>query len=160
MIGTISPRYMNHIPQEKIISGFNNKTSQIRGEFYWDFRICLKASRKIVFSKSQSHPLKVLSSNNKKTKMEFTLDKKCIPNKDFVFTYTTADFELPSSVLGKSDAGSSAMLSFIPKFSHISIDDAYQASVEGKKIETSIEEVKGEYIFLLDRSYSMSEGKI
>ena len=92
--------------------------------------------------------------------MEFTLDKKCLPNKDFVFTYTTADFELPSSVLGKSDAGSSAMLSFIPKFSRISIDDAYQASLEGKKIETSIEEVKGEYIFLLDRSYLMSEGKI
>ena len=92
--------------------------------------------------------------------MKLTLDKKCIPNKDFVFTYTTADFELSSSVLGKSDAGSSVMLSFIPKFSRISIDDAFKASVECQKIETNIEEAKGEYIFLLDRSYSMSEGKI
>ena len=64
MMGTISPRYMNHIPQEKIISGFNKKVSQRRGEFYWYFNIHLKASRTIIFSKSQSHPLKILSSNN------------------------------------------------------------------------------------------------
>ena len=47
------------------------------------------------------------------------------------------------------------MLSFVPKFCKLNIDDAYKASLSGSKMETDIENAKGEYIFLLDRSYSM-----
>lgn len=75
-----------------------------------------------------------MSSDDSKTKMEFTLEKKCVPNKDFIFTFTTENFELPSSVLGRSDAGSTVMLSFIPKFCNLSINDAYKASLNGEKI--------------------------
>ena len=63
---------------------------------------------------------------------------KSVPNKDFFFTFTTENFQLPSSVLGKTDTGSTAMLSFIPKFCNMSIDDAYKASISGKTIETEI----------------------
>jgi uncharacterized protein with von Willebrand factor type A (vWA) domain len=52
------------------------------------------------------------------------------------------------------------MVSFIPKFCPLSLSDAYQASVEGKGFETDIENAKGEYIFLLDRSGSMDGGRI
>ena len=52
------------------------------------------------------------------------------------------------------------MLSFIPKFCPLSIDDAYRASVEGKGFETDIDRGKGEYIFLLDRSGSMGGARI
>ena len=83
--------------------------------------------------------------------------KGCIPNKDFVFSYTTEDYQLPSYVLGRSDNSSTAMLSFIPKFCDLSLDDAYQASIEGTPFETDIESATGEYIFLLDRSYSMGD---
>lgn len=88
------------------------------------------------------------------------MTKSCIPNKDFFFTYTTEDFQLPSYVFGRTDASSTAMLSFIPKFCDLSIDDAYKASIEGKKFETEIDKVKGEYIFLLDRSGSMEGARI
>lgn len=47
------------------------------------------------------------------------------------------------------------MLSFIPKFCELKIDDAYKAAVKGKKIETDMDKARGEYIFLLDRSGSM-----
>ena len=47
------------------------------------------------------------------------------------------------------------MISFIPKFCELSLDDAYKASITGKGFEIDIENGKGEYIFLLDRSYSM-----
>ena len=57
-----------------------------------------------------------------------------LPNKDFVFNYTTEDFHLPSYVMGKTDIGSSAVLSFIPKFSQLKMDDAYRASIDGKSI--------------------------
>ena len=68
---------------------------------------------------------------------------KSVPNKDFVFTYTTEDFHLPSSVFGRTDAGSTAMLSFIPKFCSLNVDDAYKSSLVNQKIEINIEDGKG-----------------
>jgi len=55
----------------------------------------------------------------------------CVPNKDFVFSYTTENYELPNYVFGRTDVSSSAMLSFIPKFCTLTLDDAYKASVKG-----------------------------
>lgn len=81
-------------------------------------------------------------------------------NTSFIFSFTTQDFELPSSVLGRTDTGSTAMVSFVPKFSTLSLDDAYKASVAGRKVEADIGSARGEYIFLLDRSGSMSGERI
>lgn len=69
--------------------------------------------------------------------------ESCVPNKDFCFTYTTEEYQLPSYVFGKTDASSSAMLSFIPKFCTLNIDDAYKASMMGKNVETDISNSKG-----------------
>jgi hypothetical protein len=41
-----------------------------------------------------------------------------------VFTYTTEEFEVPSYTLGRTDAGSSVMVSFIPKFCELGLEDA------------------------------------
>lgn len=92
--------------------------------------------------------------------MELTLENKCLPTKDFTFSFTTEDYQLPSCVLGRTDVSSSAVLSFIPQFCEASIDDAYRASTSGKAIETDIEHARGEYVFLLDRSGSMSGSRI
>jgi len=67
----------------------------------------------------------------------------CIPNKDFVFLYTTQLFELPNYVFGRTDVSSSAMLSFIPEFCSLNIDDAYNASVKGTAYESDIDSAKG-----------------
>ena len=77
-----------------------------------------------------------------------------------MFSFTTEDFELPSSVFGKTDSGSTAMLSFIPKFCHLNIDDAYKASIAEKKVDVDIENAKGEFVFLIDRSGSMGGSRI
>jgi hypothetical protein len=50
------------------------------------------------------------------------------------------------------------MLSFIPKFCSLTLDDAYKASFKQTPYEVDLDSAKGEYIFLLDRSGSM-EGK-
>jgi hypothetical protein len=39
-----------------------------------------------------------------------------MPNKDFTFVYTTDNFEVPVSVLGKTDVSTSSVISFIPRF--------------------------------------------
>lgn len=90
----------------------------------------------------------------------FALDKACIPSKDFVFTYTTENYQLPSCVFGRTDSGSSAMLSFIPKFCILSLDDAYKAAVVETSIGTDVKHSKGEYLFLFDRSGSMDGPRI
>ena len=156
MAGTISPRYMNHIPGEKLKAGLRNEGAKAKGNLYWDFRISLRTARKVVFFDSHTHEIDLVSQNDPCTETELALGKSCLLNKDFVFSYTTEDFQLPSSVFGRTDAGSTAMISFIPKFCELSVDDAYKASVVGKSFETDIENGKGEYVFLLDRSGSMS----
>lgn len=74
--------------------------------------------------------------------------------------YTTEDFQLPSYVLGTTNISSTAMLSFIPKFCSLTIDDAYKASIADRAFETDMNSVKGDYIFLLDRSGSMGGTRI
>ena len=62
--------------------------------------------------------------------------------------------------MGKTDASSSVMLSFIPKFCSLDINDAYKASIEKTPYETDLDSAKGDYIFLLDRSGSMGGSRI
>lgn len=52
------------------------------------------------------------------------------------------------------------MLSFIPKFCELNIDDAMAASMVKKPLETDMSAAKGEYVFLLDRSGSMEGTRI
>jgi hypothetical protein len=132
MTGSLSPRYMTHIPQDKIIRGLKNQAVQEKGTINWDFRISLKTTRSVNFCNSHTHKLELLSQNDSKTVSTYTMVQTCVPNTKFILNYTTEDYHLPSYVLSRSDAGSSAMLSFIPKFCELSLDDAYKASVEGR----------------------------
>jgi hypothetical protein len=90
-----------------------------------------------------------------------TLQKSSPPNKDFIFVYTTEEFYLPSAVSGGTDASSTVMLSFIPKFcTAMELDDAYRASIDNKSFPVDIGSVRGDYAFLLDRSGSMRGTRI
>ena len=52
------------------------------------------------------------------------------------------------------------MASFIPKFCQRNVNDAYQAFLNNKPTEIDYQSVKGEYLFLLDRSGSMGGPRI
>lgn len=56
------------------------------------------------------------------------------PNVDFFLIFTVEDFHLPNYVLGRTDVSSTAMLSFIPKFCELSLDDAMKASMVKKEM--------------------------
>lgn len=67
---------------------------------------------------------------------------------------------MPSYIVGKSDTSSTVMLSFIPKFCSLSINDAYKAEVENKSYEVDMGAARGDYVFFLDRSGSMEGSRI
>jgi hypothetical protein len=64
-------------------------------------------------------------------------------NKAFSFLFSTEDFALPSYTLGRTDAGSSVMVSFIPKFCLLDLKDAEMAALNGEGFETDMDAVKG-----------------
>jgi hypothetical protein len=143
LAATISPRYMNQVPGDKLKAGFRNEEAKVKGEFYWNFKIALRTARKVIFFDSHTHDIQLISQNDSCTESFLGMTQAAVPNKDFVFSFTTEDFQLPSSVFGRTDAGSTAMLSFIPKFCQLSLDDAYKASVAGKAFEIDIDHAKG-----------------
>ena len=52
------------------------------------------------------------------------------------------------------------MVSLIPKYCKLNLEDAKIAAMNGENIEVNMESVRGEYIFLLDRSFSMEGDRI
>lgn len=52
------------------------------------------------------------------------MEKSEIPTKDFKFLFSVENFHLPTYIKGSN---SSAMISFIPKFCPVNMDDAYRA---------------------------------
>lgn len=95
-----------------------------------------------------------MHQNDAGTILDLQLEKDPL-NKDFSFIYTTDHFLLPSFVLGRNDINTTVMVSFIPKFCQMSLEDAEKAAINDEDFDVEMDAVRGEYIFLLDRSWSM-----
>ena len=52
------------------------------------------------------------------------------------------------------------MVSFIPKFCNLNLEDAKKQALKSNEFETDMDSARGEYIFLLDRSGSMGGKRI
>ncbi len=159
---TISPRYMNFVEQrmKKLKQKKQPNALQGKAEFDWTFKIDLITTRKVLFFDSPSHNITLLNQNEKGTETLLVMANAEIPNKDFTFVYTTEDFHLPGYVLGNTDVSSTVMLSFIPKFCTLDVNDAYKASLANKSYDTDMSTAKGDYNFFLDRSGSMQGTRI
>ena len=49
--------------------------------------------------------------------------------------------------MGKTDVSATVMLSSIPKFCTLDINDAYKAEIEQKSYETDLGTARGDYVF-------------
>lgn len=88
-----------------------------------------------------------------------------VPNKDFVFLYSSQKISEPSSVVGSKHDRIYAMVSFVPNFSNLEADDAFKAAIADQGTESGefgidMESSMNEFVFLLDCSGSMSGSKI
>jgi hypothetical protein len=52
-----TPRYVNAIPPQDYLNAFRNTVKTVEGDFEWDFRLKVRASRKVIAYKSPTHAL-------------------------------------------------------------------------------------------------------
>ena len=102
--------------------------------YTWDFKITLKTTRKPIFTNSLSHKIVKESQSEDGLESVFRLDRETIPNKDFVFVYTPEHFDIPNYVAGYNGNTTTVLVSFIPKFSEIKPEDAYDNLKENKSV--------------------------
>ena len=51
-------------------------------------------------------------------------EKEMVPNKDFCLCYTFSHFDQPSVLVGEVDHQTQAVVSFVPKFCQLEVEDA------------------------------------
>ncbi|CAD8162107.1 unnamed protein product [Paramecium octaurelia] len=147
--------------------------------FKQDISISIDIGSPITYYKCPTH--KVLSGNAKdeyvKEKMNEENFKKLylmledtpsnfIPTKQFTLLFSSDDVNLPRAFLSHTNNDAlfaqkyCATLTFIPKFNQTTLDDAYSQYLEELNIAENQAINRGTYLFFIDRSGSMSGGRI
>ena len=88
----MNPRYLNTFSRTNLKNSFKKQININNRTFSWDFNIRLRSTRKIIHHNSSSHKTYVLNSNDIGTDISLTFQNGYIPDRDFVFTYTTQEF--------------------------------------------------------------------
>jgi len=89
----------------------------------------LKTDKGCLIWQSPSHKLSLI--NKLSYEISLVLPESERPTGDFIFVYTTEDFNLPSVTCGKTDTSRSCLLSLIPKFCELEASDAEKMQMKG-----------------------------
>ena len=126
--------------------------------FPWEIKVMIETSTETNLLASPSHKIKIDKVNDGLALITLDPAENYKPNKDFVLLFSTKNINKPNLTLSKNLIGH---LSFIPKFNNLTTDNAYQEYVASNFDDLGeMADSKGEFIFLLDRSGSMSGDRI
>lgn len=170
---TLTPRYQSRHQdsQDPSIRG-QNQESQIdpkdeERKYTWNIKTAITSASAITFVKSPSHEVSNEFLDKSLTKCELKFLKEEVPNKDYTILFKNDAVNKPNWILAERENDQEfpfcAMLSFFPQFNSASDNDAYEAYKQNSaKNEYRISALKsrGEFIFVLDRSGSMSGNRI
>ncbi|CAD8209061.1 unnamed protein product [Paramecium pentaurelia] len=152
---------------------------QFEYNFKQDITVSIDIGSPITYYKCPTH--KILSGNakNEYAKQEIGEDKlkklylmledtpsNFIPTKQFTLLFSSDDINLPRSILSHTNNDAlytqkyCATLTFIPKFNQTTLDDAYSQYLDGLNIAENQVINRGNYLFFIDRSGSMSGVRI
>jgi uncharacterized protein YegL len=164
---TITPRYRLGRLENRMMQDYDeeerrkHKQHSIAGDVAWKLRLRIKSSNKLTHYFSRTHTIKLGAKEVAKDTWEIEFDEKELsPNRDFAICYTFDNFEKPSVLLSQSDNNTRAVVSLVPKFCQLSVNDAVEQARERKEQDVDLSQIKGEYIFLIDRSASMEGSRI
>lgn len=170
LFSTITPRYNGDIRSYldhdlEILSKYPT-VSPVGSEAYpWNIKIELQSPSPITFLESPSHQILTTFGNEKHTcSVALNPDNLYKPNKDFVLLFSNGKENMLDYVMTPFDDGYCAMITLGAEFKQDLPEDEAYAKFELAKEEVnespSLDMVRGEYIFLLDRSGSMKGDRI
>ncbi|CAD8061854.1 unnamed protein product [Paramecium sonneborni] len=162
------------------IYGYLNRLFHINDfkfEFRQDIQVEINFDSNITFWKSPTHKLEQKNviinedvktqENNKELKLVLQdIPNNYIPTKQFTLLFSSDKINLPRAILSHTNNDAlqyqkyCATLTFIPKFNEISLDDAYTQYLDGLNIAENQVIKRGNYLFIIDRSGSMSGSRI
>ena len=173
VLGSLIPRYPNATrsrPEDDQIGQANLESISLVNYPYilstnpqaykWKIQIDIEAKSPINFIDCPTYKIKVQYEDTMLNALvELDGSEEFKPDKDFTIYYSTEDLNKPNLLLARHQEGFCALLNFVPQTNHKTLPDAYRAEIEngGMNIpDIEYEKVKGEFIFLIDRSGSMS----
>ena len=135
-----------------VVTQFNPKM------FPWTFRINIASTSPINFLDSPSHEIFTNYANDsRECVVTLRPDKLYTPKEDFVLVFSDDNVHKPSCQTSSTDEHYCSMITLFPQLITVSNEDAYKA-LKGDQVNLVEHSVrrKAEFIFLLDRSGSMS----
>ncbi|CAD8149842.1 unnamed protein product [Paramecium octaurelia] len=153
------------------------KINNFRFEFRQEIQVEIDFEYPITFWKSPTHKLQSTNAKNRSDIQTEGNQKKIIlqlqdipenyePTKQFTLLFSSDEVNLPRAILSHTDNDAlqyqryCATLTFIPKFNEVSLDDAYTQYLDGLSMADNQVINRGNYLFIIDRSGSMSGSRI
>lgn len=139
--------------------------------YKWDIKLTVNSRSAITHLEIPSHKTNQVF-NEAKTSVNITLDfTDRVPNKDFVLFFRSQEINQPQIAFerySKDENDILGVVSFFPDFNSVSLDDAYglikgstyDQDLNTNSLQKDIASSRGEFIFIADRSGSMSGDRI
>ena len=169
---TLGPRYhskSNQSTEKDTLTLSQYPVLKPKEGYIWNIEVNVKCKSPITYLDCPSHKIVKSQENSNlfegKVSLEPTDDSQAIFNKNFEVLFSYENINAPICRLAKNENGYCAMIDFLPRYDEDSLDDAIKAATQQSTITVNPDDVNmltatGEYIFLIDRSGSMSGRRI
>lgn len=158
---SLKPRNSSSPTDHISILNYPYLSSTKAGSYQWRIQLQIEAKSKINFVQCPNYQIHTEYDDMIKAVVTLDSSQQFTPTTDFVLYYSTQDINKPQALLTQYEDGYCALVNFMPQTNHKGLDDAYKAELENSGVpDIEFERVKGEFIFLLDRSGSMSGGLV